>query len=399
MRAHPSRRRMLFSYVAFYLTFAAVAARATLTLRASPDLWIMVGLLAVYLLALLVEPFLLKRSLVYLHVINAIQAGTGLVLLLFVGAFDTFSLLFIPPCAQSILNFPRKTAFSWIGAIGLLMVAALLEHFPLSESIGFVIIYPAAIFLVAGFCYLALQAEEAQNRSEALLADLQVANRKLQAYAAQVQELAAAAERNRLARELHDSVTQIIFGLTLSAQAARILLDRDPARAAAQLDHLQVLAQTALAEMRALIQQLHPHSIAEEGLAAGLRRLAADRQANDGLKVDLQILGEQSLPVKIEEGLFSIAQEALNNIVKHAHTDHAVITLNLEAGNRAMMGIEDSGAGFDPARVRSLPGHLGLTSMAERIQALGGTLVVDSKPGKGTRIRVELDLAQEVDHA
>jgi len=262
-----------------------------------------------------------------------------------------------------------------------------------------VIIYLAGIFLVTGFCYLALQAGEAQNRSEALLADLQVANRKLQVYAAQVQELAAAAERNRLARELHDSVTQIVFSLTLSAQSARILLDRDPPRAAAQLDHLQELAQRALVEMRGLIQQLHPRSIAEEGLAAGLHRLATERQSGDGLNVELQVHGERRLPANIEEGLFRIAQEALNNIVKHAHTDRAVITLDLEDGNRVLMDIVDYGAGFDPTQVQSSPGHLGLTSMAERIQALGGTLIVDSKPGKGTRIRVELVVVQEVDHA
>lgn len=398
MSTRPNRRRVVISYAAFYLAFAAAAARAIFSLQNSPDIWFMVGMLAFYLLLLLVEPALISRNLAYLHVINALQTGISLVLLLFVDEFDFFSLLFIPPCAQSIMNFPRKTAFGWIGAICLVMVVALFQHFPLAESIGFVIIYPTAIFLFTGFCYLALQAEEAQNRSEALLADLQQANRKLQAYAAQVKELATAGERNRLARELHDSVTQIIFGLTLSAQSARILLDRDPARVAAQLDHLQVLAQNALAEMRALILQMHPRSIAEEGLTAGLRRLVTERQSNDGLKVELQIHGERRLPANIEEELFRIAQEALNNIVKHAHTDCAVITLNLEDGNRVLMGFEDAGAGFDLARAGSLPGHLGLTSMAERVQSLGGTLVVDSSPGKGTRIRVELILVQEENH-
>jgi len=334
-----------------------------------------------------------------LHLINAFQTGIALVLLLFISEFDFFSLLFIPPCAQSILNFPRKIAFGWIFLICLLMVAALLEHFPLSESIGFVIIYPTAIFLFTGFSYLAMQAEEAQSRSETLLVDLQAANRKLQDYSAQVQELATASERNRLARELHDSVTQIIFGLTLSAQAARILLDRDPARAADQLDHMQVLAQSALAEMRALIQQLHPRSIAEEGLAAALRRLVTEQQSNDGLSIDLRVNGERPLPKDIEKELFRVTQEALNNIVKHAHTDRAVISLNLDDRNRVSMCIEDDGAGFDPASVMYLPGHLGLISMSERIQALGGTLVVDSKPGKGTRLRIELDLAKEVEHA
>jgi signal transduction histidine kinase len=359
----------------------------------------MLALLAFYLLTLLVEPPLISRYPASLHVIIALQASIGLALLLFIGRMDFFAILLIPPTAQSIMNFPRKTAYFWIGGICLVMEAVLLIHFPISDSVGFMIIYPSAIALFAGFCYLAMQAEEAQDRSEALLADLQVANRKLQDYAAQVQELTIVAERNRLARELHDSVTQIIFSLTLSAQSARILLDRDPSRAAAQLDHLQTLAQRALAEMRALIQQLHPPSIAEEGLVTGLRRLVSERQAQDGLKVDLQVRGERRLPANVEEGLYRVAQEALNNIVKHASTDQAVINLDLNEGNRVMMGIEDAGAGFDLEKARSASGHLGLTSMAERIQALGGKLDVDSQPGKGTRIRVELALEQEVNHA
>ncbi len=395
---HP-RRRLLISYATFYLIFAAAATRAIFELQGTPDIrYATIGLI-LYLLLLLAEPWVISHNLIYLHGVNVLQTSIGLVLLLVVGNLDYFALLFIPPCAQSILNFPRKTAFAWIGGICFLMVAALLVHFPLSESISFVIIYPAAIFLITGFCYLTLQAEEAQSRSERLLSDLQEANRKLQAYAAQVQELAAADERNRLARELHDSVTQIIFGLTLSAQAARILIDRDPARAAAELDHMQVLAQNALAEMRALIQQLRPRSVAKEGLASGLRQLIAEQQSNNGLIVELQIRGDQRLPENIEQELFRVAQEALNNIIKHAHTDRAVITLDLEDENRILMGIEDSGVGFDSARVRSLPGHLGLISMTERIQALGGRLVVDSKPGKGTHLQVELALMQEVEHA
>jgi signal transduction histidine kinase len=399
LNTRPPRRRILISFAGFYLAFAAVAARAYFTLKNDPSFWIMIGMLAFYLLLLAVEPWLISRKPAYLHVINTLQAGIGLGMLVGISYFDTFALLLIIPCAQSILYFPRKTAFIWIGAIVALDVAALLSHFPINEAVGFVIIYPAGIFLVSGFCYLALQAEEAQNRSEALMADLQKANLKLQAYAAQVQELAAAEERNRLARELHDSVTQIIFGLTLSAQAAQLLIHRDLGRASAELDHIQVLAQNALAEMRALIQQLHPRSVAEKGLEASLHRLAEERQTNDDLAVAVEIKGERSLPANIQEELFRIAQEALNNIVKHAQTDHAAVTLNLEDENRVLMEIEDGGVGFDPSKVRTLPGHLGLTSMSERIQALGGSLVIDSKPGMGTRLRVELALDQEVEHA
>jgi signal transduction histidine kinase len=390
---------MLIAYVALYMVCAAAAARAIFELQGDPGFWVMIGALAFYLLLLLAEPFLLARSLVYLHIINGLQTVIALLLLLFVGNIDYFSLLFIPPCTQSILNFSRKTALGWIGLIILLMVLALLLSFPFSESVGYVIIYPTAIFLFTALSYLAKQAQEAQNRSEALLADLQSANRKLQAYAAQVQELAAASERNRLACELHDSVTQIIFGLTLSAQAARILIDRDPTRAAAELDHLQALAQNALAEMRALVQELHPHSVTEAGLVPALRRLATERRSNDGLAIDLQLKGEHRLPENIESELFRVVQEALNNVVKHAHTDKAVVKLDLEDPGRVFLAIEDDGIGFDPGQARLLSGHLGLTSIEERVHALGGVLTVDSQPGKGSRLTVEISLEQEVEYA
>jgi len=398
MHARSPRRRLWIAYVALYLAFAAAAARSIVELRSEPDFGLMVGLLAFYLLLLVVEPYLTARSLLFLHVINALETAVALVLVIEVGELDFFSLLFIPPCTQSILNFPRRTALIWIGLINVLMIFALLISFPLSESIGFVIIYPTAIFLFTALSYLAKQAGEAQARSEALLADLQVANRKLRDYAAQVEELAAASERNRLARELHDSVTQIIFGLTLSAQAARILIDRDPARAAAELDHLQVLAQNALAEMRALIQELHPHSAAQEGLAPALRRLAEKQFSENGLAVDLRIKGERRLPARIEAELFHIVQEALNNIVKHAGVDRAVVALDTEDTSRVSLRVDDDGVGFDPAQARTQPGHLGLVSMQERIEALGGKLVIDSRPAKGTHLVAEIMLEQEVQH-
>jgi signal transduction histidine kinase len=279
------------------------------------------------------------------------------------------------------------------------MVAVLLLKFDLEESIGFVIIYPTAIFLFTALIYFAKQAQDAQARSEMLLVDLQQANKQLQAYATQVQELAAMNERNRLARELHDSVTQTIFGLTLSAQAALILLDRNPARAVAELDHLQSLAQNALAEMRALVQELHPHTGSGQSLSILLRRLVEERRSNDGLAVDLRIKGDRRLPVNVETELFRITQEALNNVVKHARANQAVVTLDLEDARQIHLKIEDAGVGFDPSRASSLPGHLGLTSMHERVQALGGTLLIDSQPGKGTCLQVELGLEQEGQHA
>jgi signal transduction histidine kinase len=399
MVVQSTRRRILFTQVALYLAFAAAAARGGFELWATGNFWLMLVLLAIYLVSLIAETYLVPQSLVYLHIINGLQTAIALALVCFIGKEDYFALLFIPPCTQSILYFPRKTALIWIGAIILLMETALLACFPLDQSVGFAIIYPTAIFLFTSLCYLAKQAEEAQSRSEILLADLQVANQKLQLYSEKVEELAATNERNRLARELHDSVTQIIFGLTLSAQAARILIERNSSCAVLELDNLQVLAQKALAEMRSLIQELHPNTRNEDGLIIALRKMVVERKTHDGLSVDLQLIGAQHIPASIERELIRVTQEALTNIVKHAHVDQAIVRLNLEDSGFIRLDIADAGAGFDTHHVKNSPGHLGLDSMRERVESLGGTLVVESQPGEGTHLGVIIGLAQETQHA
>jgi signal transduction histidine kinase len=241
------------------------------------------------------------------------------------------------------------------------------------------------------------EAETAQQESQTLLAELQEAHRELQVYAAQAEELAAAEERNRLARELHDSVTQTIFSITLTAESTRILLERDPTRVAAQLDRLLELSQSALAEMRSLISHLRPKTVAEEGLIPALRRHVAERGDRDGLSVTLHLEEHEEasrLPPETEEALFRIVQEALNNAVKHAQTDQAEVRLRLRDEAVSLL-IEDSGVGFDPTRVSSGFSHLGLTSMRERAKALGGTIEIETQPGAGTRIYVEVPLAEE----
>jgi signal transduction histidine kinase len=210
----------------------------------------------------------------------------------------------------------------------------------------------------------------------------------------QAQQVATLEERQRLARELHDSVTQTIFSMTLTSEAARILLHRDPARVAAQLEHLQQLAQEALAEMRSLIYELRPAREAEAGLVPALRQHVVERQNRDGLTAALHVEGEKRLPPEYEAALFRIVQEALNNVVKHAQTDQAKVTLHM-TGQAISLVIEDHGVGFDPASVGSNTSRIGLTSMRERAETLGGAFTLESQPGAGARIKVEIPQIQE----
>ena len=203
----------------------------------------------------------------------------------------------------------------------------------------------------------------------------------------QAQALAALEERQRLARELHDSVSQALYGIALGARTARTLLDRDPSRLAEPLDYVLSLAEAGLAEMRALIFELRPESLANEGLVAALTKQAASLRARHQLEVHTALGEEPDLPIEVKEVLYRVAQEALHNISKHARArrvevrlEHSLDAVNLEIG--------DDGVGFDPAG--PFPGHLGLRSMRERTARLGGTLTVDSAPGQGTRLRAQI---------
>ena len=207
----------------------------------------------------------------------------------------------------------------------------------------------------------------------------------------QGQSLAVLEERQRLARELHDSVSQALYGIALGARTARTLLDRDPARIAAPIDYVLNLAEAGLTEMRALIFELRPESLATEGLGAALSKMADAIRVRHHLGVDLDLCDELDAPLPVKEALYRIAQEATNNAIKHAHARRLALRLADEDG-AVLLEVRDDGAGFDPGG--DFGGHFGLTSMRERAGRLGGTLTVESAPGRGTTVRVRLPLAR-----
>jgi PAS domain S-box-containing protein len=210
----------------------------------------------------------------------------------------------------------------------------------------------------------------------------------------QAQALAAMEERQKLARELHDSVSQALYGIALGARTARTMLDRAPAAEGAAppalaepLDYVLLLAEAGLAEMRALIFELRPESLQLEGLVAALTKQAASLRARHSLDVHARLGEEPDVPLEVKEALYRIAQEALHNTVKHARARQVDVWLD-QTGQGVTLELRDDGQGFDAHA--SFPGHLGLQSMRERATRLGGTLEIESAPGQGTRIRVHL---------
>jgi signal transduction histidine kinase len=201
-------------------------------------------------------------------------------------------------------------------------------------------------------------------------------------------------ERQRLARELHDSVSQVLYSIALNAASAVALGTRDPERAAALEGDVHELAGVGLAEMRALIFELRPESLEQEGLVSALHKQAEAVRARHGLTVHASLGAEPAVPLAAKEALYRIAQEALQNVAKHARAHSVELTLE-QIGSEVILRIRDDGRGFDPDR--SFPGHLGLHSMRERMAGVGGDLEIDSSRGRGTSIRARLPLADSID--
>ena len=203
----------------------------------------------------------------------------------------------------------------------------------------------------------------------------------------QAGELASGEERAHLARELHDSVTQALFSMTLVSRSVEMLLGTDPDAARTHLTQLRELQREALAEMRALIFELRPGNIESDGLVRALKTHTAALQGRLGLPVVVESDLEDRLPLAAEEVLYRIAQEALHNVVKHAGARQVRVEVRQVDGG-VRLRVEDDGKGFDPATVPD--GHLGLAGMRARADRIGAVFACESQPGDGTSIEVAL---------
>jgi two-component system nitrate/nitrite sensor histidine kinase NarX len=197
------------------------------------------------------------------------------------------------------------------------------------------------------------------------------------------QKAAVLEERTRLAGELHDSVTQALYTTSLIAEALPDVWQRNPEEALRTVGDLRNLTQGALAEMRTLLLELRPGALAGPKLSELLHQLTAAMSARTDLPITTTISGEHSLPDDAKIALYRIAQEALNNISKHARASQAWISVQYDA-NAATLRIRDNGRGFDPGAVS--PQQMGLSIMRERAKAIGATLRVESQPAQGTEV-------------
>lgn len=209
----------------------------------------------------------------------------------------------------------------------------------------------------------------------------------------QIQRLAALEERTRLARELHDSVSQALYGIGLGAQTAYRALEHDPETVRESVAYVLTLAEAGMAEMRALIFELRPESLETEGLAVALAKQGASIQARHGIEVHIDLCDEPDLDLPIKESLYRVVREALHNVVKHANASQ--VTLRMRCSDQQLqLDVDDNGVGFKTEQ--SFPGHLGLHSMRERMTALGGHISITSSAGQGTRLSLILPLIENI---
>jgi signal transduction histidine kinase len=380
--------------VGIYLIFAAVILRAAVVLSNEPAFPIVLALLACYGVLLFGKRLLMSRKSPRLLQSQKLQLGYIFIQSVLVGILtistdeDFLALLFIPLSLDAVSLFGRRVGYMIIAIFSLAIFVTFLSSAegPLF-GLAMGVLYSGICFLFGGYAYQIQKAEAARKQNEQMFNELQVANRQLQGYTDQIASLAIEQERNRLARDLHDSVTQTVFSMNLAAQSAHLLLEKEPARIEGQLIHIEELAVSAQREIQSLVSQLSPYLVSEVNLPAALHKLAAEQKIKNGLQVSLEVHGERVLSKAIVAGLYSIANEALTNVVKHSGVCEAAVRLNLDKED-SCLEIEDYGIGFDPESKSEERGHLGLTGMSERASEIGWNLSVESHPGHGTHIHV-----------
>jgi len=230
---------------------------------------------------------------------------------------------------------------------------------------------------------------EDQELIELLAAHASIAITNARLYE-QSRELSILSERNRLALELHDVVSQKLFSVMLTAEAAATQIDRDLFAARAQLERLRELAREALDELRSLILGLRPAELERDGLEGALRKEVELLRRVHGTNVELEVEADARIePGERELALLRIAHEALHNAVRHAHAENVTVRVGGTNGT-LVVEVSDDGVGFEPDSADLRSRHLGLTSMEERARELSGRLHIRSAPGKGTTVRIEL---------
>lgn len=297
----------------------------------------------------------------------------GLLFLLGSNNSDAFNFLFLILCIHIAVISSARVAVLWIAlCFGIVSLITLVTR----GTEGFyAVLFYSVTFVVCGFFgYTIQQVERERDRNQQLVEELQAAQQKLR-------ELAVIEERNRLARDLHDSVKQQVFAVSMQLGAARALLNEaNPAYS--PVTEAEQLARQAGAELTTLIRQLRPPNLESKTLPEALQEYVTDWSRQNGIAADLKVDGLSSISLAGDETLFRVAQEALANVARHSNARHVIVELANQE-DEIVLRVEDDGVGFELDQIEK---GVGLDSMRERLEAIGGRLSISSGSSNGTRV-------------
>ena len=388
----PAGKRFLF--IAAYVTTAALYAVALL---AAPELrqpatWIpLTVLFAAFALTI---PFMSgsSASLWQRGGLLLLQAGLIFAIVL-VGRGDPYLpiLYFIVvPAAYLRLTFRQASGFTLL-CVGALFLDYLLLS-DLEKALGMLFSYGGGFVFFIAISVSLIQQQQERQRAERLLAELEATHHQLQAYAAQVEALAVAEERNRLAREIHDSLGHYLTTITVQLEAAHKLIATRPERAAEAVAKAQGLAREGLAAVRRSVAALRASPLDTAALGEAIGEVMGNIRAT-GIATTFTIEGETyPLPIQTKTALYRAAQEGLTNVRKHASASAVQVALTYES-ERVVLTIGDNGTGRRGEQAEGF----GLLGLRERVALLGGSLEADDRPGGGFRLRVEVPVEERDD--
>lgn len=377
-------------YAASLLIYIGVLARTIAWVQdegpISRVVWI---LMILYGIILLPEPLVNQQRAILRGIYLVLQSILAACMLVIDPTLEYIASLFFTLSFQAMMFFRPRIALVWIAAFSILVCLTVWAGWEWRyPGLAMVILYVSINFLAGGFARTIQIADAAHHKNKLLYQKLQDAYTDLQGYASQQEEFAAVNERRRMSREMHDSVTQTIFSMNLSVEAALIQCRKDTALAAPHIARLQELARSAAGELQVLTGPSLPVSVVEGGLINALEHLCEERKKEVAVQLEIKSCRSAGeLPQQTAAGLYRILQEAINNVSKHSGVKQAEITVDLDA-DPALLSVTDKGCGFDPGSLKFSPAHVGLPGMMERASELGWLLEVESAPGTGTSIRV-----------
>ncbi len=302
--------------------------------------------------------------------------------------------------AAWLYRFRIVVAFTVIvGLVNMLLYWFLLEITPSANPVVFRQMIQINILSIIVFCLIGYVVSGLSRSVQTRRAELAAANRKLSQYASSLEELTISRERNRMARELHDTLAHTLSGLSVQLETARTFWDVDEATAKGLLDQSLAATRSGLQETRRALQSLRASPLEDLGLVLALRELAESAESRTYLKLNLNLPTQPiELPAAIEQGIYRVAQEAVNNVVKHATAQ--TLTLSLKIEDQIELLVADDGVGFSTTSTSSTStgsvdgkdGHYGLVGIQERAALIHGQLTITSQPQQGTTILLQVEL-------